>query len=142
LAAADCAERLAFADCGETSSVAGSETFLVRGDGEPLAVVRGDETPGSAAGSCDGGSFPMPGVGEMWSMADAGASSALPVGGEFLVTADRAEGLAVCGETLSVAVGSETFLVPCDGGPLAVVRGDETVGLPTLLHRLRPAQSF
>ena len=98
LAAADRAERSAVAVRGGTSSVAiGGETFLVADGGaakmtgggyigtsggvggEPLAVVRGDKTPGLAAltfsqGST-GGTLLVAAGREPWSVTDGGGAS-------------------------------------------------------------------
>ena len=96
----------------------------------------------------------MPSVGEMLSVAGAGASLALAGGGEFLAAADRAEGLAVAvrGGTSSVTNGGEARMtgggdigtsgtIGGGGGePLAVVpwrltfsQGSATPGLGLLV---------
>ena len=59
LAAADDVERLVVA--------VGGQTFLVAGGGEPLAVVRGDETPGLAR-------LLVAVAGEPWSVPHAGGA--------------------------------------------------------------------
>jgi hypothetical protein len=66
--AADGVERLAVVAGGGAPSVSvDGQTFLLAGDREPLAVVRGDETPGLAR-------MPVVAVDEPWSVPHGGGA--------------------------------------------------------------------